>query len=202
MESFVENRSRNAVIKRMIELGLIANRVEILPSKRRKSNKNQGSVGSEDESSGNDSSDSDESSTRDTRKVKVTVKTTKKAKGGASKLKQASSRPLNEIKINVADVQRQIDELEESIKVHFPWIQESLNDAAEDADENDDLTDPSDGVPIVPFSVAQKEALDNIQFKKILLSLGLQEPIKEMVSKFGKKTQMSQKCATDVKCSE
>lgn len=188
MESFVENRSRNAVIKRMIEIGLIANRSEILPSKRRKSNKNAASIGSEDESSGNESSDSVDSSTRDTRKVKVTVKTTTKAnntkrsKGGESKLKQASSRSLNEIKINVADVQRQIDEVDESIKVHFPWMQESLNDAAEDADDNDDLTDPSDCVPIVPFSMAQKEALDNIQFKNILLALGLQEPIKEMVS--------------------
>lgn len=185
MDSFVENRSRNSVIKRMIELGLIAERSEILPSKRRKSNKNKPSNDSDDGSSDSDSNDSDGSSSNDTRMVKVTVKTTKhskKSKDKPTKQKQASSRKLNEIKINVADVQRQITEIDEAIKVHFAWIQESLNDAAEDADDIDDLTDPSDGVPIVPFSMAQKETLEHEQFKKILLSLGLQEPIKEMVS--------------------
>lgn len=186
MDSFVENRSRNAVIKRMIELGLIAERSEILPSKRRKSNKSKPSNASDDdESSGSDGNDSDGSSTHDTRKVKVTVKTTKnstKTNGKTSKQKQAPSRKLNEIKINVTDVQDRIAGIDESIKVHFAWVQESLNDAAEDVDDADDLSDPSDGVPIVPFSMAQKEALENTQFKNILLGLGLQEPIKEMVS--------------------
>lgn len=186
MESFVENRSRNAVIKRMIELGLIAERSEILPSKRKKSNKNKTSIESENESSDNDSDDSDDSTTPDTRKVNVTVRTTKKtikkSKEMALKQKQATSRSLNEITINVADVQRRINEIDESMKIHFAWVQESLNDAAEDADDIDDLSDPSDGVPIVPFSMSQKEAIENIQFKEILLGLGLQEPIKEMVN--------------------
>lgn len=187
MESFVDSRSRNAVIKRMIELGLIAERSEILPSKRKKSNKSQPSNGSDNETSDSDSNDSDESDVRDTRKVHVTIKTAQQSKKSKKiKQKQASTRQrLDDIQINVADVQRQIVDIDESLKQHFAWLQESLNDAAEDAAaaaDDDDSDDPNDGVPIVPYSMAQKEALENPQFKNILLGLGMHEPIAEMVS--------------------
>lgn len=187
MESFVESRSRNSVIKRMIELGLIAERSEILPSKRKKSsNKSRqpSSNMSDGETSDSDSnSDSDGSDKRDTRKVRVTVKTTKNSKKSkkAQQNKAAATRHrLNAIQMNVADVQRQINDIDESVKEHFAWLQESLNDAAEDAAADDD-DDPNDGVPLVPYSSAQKEALENPQFKSILLGLGLQEPVAEMV---------------------
>lgn len=185
MESFVESRSRNSVIKRMIELGLIAERSEILPSKRKKSSKKSQpkSNGSDNETSDSDSNDSDDES--DTRKVRVTIKTAQNSKKPKKiNQKQTSTRQrLNEILINVADVQRQIVDIDESLKQHFAWLQESLNDAAEDAaaDDDDDSDDPNDGVPIVPYSMAQKEALDSSQFKNILLGLGLHEPIAEMV---------------------
>lgn len=185
MEVFGDTRSKNAVIKRMIQLGLIAERSEILPSRRKKSKKSMPSNGSDSESGDSDTEDSDAGDTGDTRRVKVTirnVKNSKKSTEKVSKQKQPPTRQLAEIKINVDDVKRQITEIDESIKVQFAWIQESLNDAAEDADDNDDLSDPSDGVPIVPFSMAQKEALENSQFKNLLLGLGLQEPIKDMVN--------------------
>lgn len=185
MEVFGDTRSKNAVIKRMIQLGLIAERSEILPSKRKKSKKSMPSNGSDSESGDSDTEDSDAGDTGDTRRVKVTirnVRNSKKSTEKVSKQKQPPTRQLAEIKINVDDVKRQITEIDESIKVQFAWIQESLNDAAEDADDNDDLSDPSDGVPIVPFSMAQKEALENSQFKNLLLGLGLQEPIKDMVN--------------------
>lgn len=185
MEKFVDSRSRNAVIKRMIELGLIAERAEILPSKRKKSNKSQPSQASGYETSDSDSdSESDDGNSLDTRKVKVTVKTARNSTKSKNKSnsKSAPVRKLNEIQINIADVQRQMLEIDDNLKVNFAWLQESLNDAAEDADDQDDNDDPSDGVPLVPFLSAQKEALENQQFKRLLLALGLQEPQKEMVS--------------------
>lgn len=184
MESFVDSRSRNSVVKRMIELGLIAERSEILPSKRKKSKKsNQQSSTQSDNESDNSDDDSDGSDEHDTRKVRVTVKTTKKSKK-VKPNKAAPRQRLNAIQMNVTDVQRQIGDIDENLKQHFAWLQESLNDAAEDAADadDDDSEDPNDGVPIVPYSMAQKEALENAQFKSILLGLGLHEPIAEMVN--------------------
>lgn len=60
MESFVDKRSKNATIKRMIELGLIAERSEILPSKRKKSRKSQANTEGDSDGSGSESSDSDD----------------------------------------------------------------------------------------------------------------------------------------------
>lgn len=184
MEVFVDKRSKNATIKRMIELGLIAERSEILPSKRKRARKSQSNTEGDGSGSDSDSDASDDSDTHDSRPVRVTIKTTKRSKEKPSKSKQQQARQLAKITLNVAEIQRQVSKIDESLKAHFEWIQESLNDAAEDADENDDSSDPSDGVPIVPFSMAQKEALENDQFKKLFQSLGLQEPVKEMVSCF------------------
>lgn len=180
MQVFVDKRSKNAIIKRMIELGLIAERSEILPSKRKRARKSQGNT--EEDSSGSDSDASDDSDTHDSRPVRVTIKTTKTTKAKPSSSKQQPVRQLPKIMINAAEIQRQVAEMDENLKAHFGWIQESLNDAAEDADEIDDLSDPSDGVPIVPFSMAQKEALESVQLKNLFHALGLQEPVKEMVS--------------------
>lgn len=191
MESFVESRSRNSVIKRMIELGLIAERSEILPSKRKKSSKKSqpSSNASNNETSDSDSNsdDSDGSDERDARKVRVTIKTAKNSKKSKNAKQNRAAPPrqrLNAVQMNVADVQRQIDGIDESLKQHFAWLQESLNDAAEDAAaaDDDDCDDPNDGVPIVPYSMAQKEALESPQFRNILLGLGLHEPVAEMVS--------------------
>lgn len=189
MESFVDSRSRNSVIKRMIELGLIAERSEILPSKQRKSKNSRPSNGSDNDTSDNDSdsSDSDGSDEHDTRKIRLTIKTarnSKKSKQSKQKSASIARQKLNDIRINVAEVQLQIVDINDDLKQHFDWLKESLNDAADDvnADDDDDDDDPNDGVPIVPYSMAQKDALENPQFKKLLLALGLHEPIAEMVS--------------------
>lgn len=185
MEAFVHQRSRNAVIKRMVQLGLIADRSEILPSKWKKSKKNRPTTGSE--SSGNDGSDngdssendSDESDRVDTRPVKVTVKTVA-SKKSKQKEKQKSIRSVSKVSLNVAEVQRLLSELNGDLKESLEWIQESLNDAADDFEEISE--DADDGVPLVPFTGAQRDAFENEQFKAILRALGIQEPVQEMVS--------------------
>lgn len=181
METFVDKRSKNATIKRMIELGLIAERSEILPSKRKRSRKSQPNEEGNSSGSGSDSNDSDDDDDAlDSRPVKVTIKTTKKPNAKTSKPKQQPKRDLPKIMLNASEIKSQITEIDDDLKTHFDWLKESLNDAAEDADDGD-LSDPSDGVPLVPFSMTQKEALANPQFKKLLQILGFQEPIKEMV---------------------
>lgn len=170
MEAFVDTRSRNVVIKRMIQLGLIADRSEILPSKRRKALKSAQTPNS-DESSDDDIAES--------RPVKITIKNVKTKK--ATKPNPiATVRKVNTIPLNVSAVQQLISELDENIKENLEWIQESLHDASEDAEDASE--DPDDGVPLVPFTASQREAFENEKFKEFLLALGFQKPISQMVN--------------------
>lgn len=179
MELFVDSRSRNAVIKRMIELHLIADRSEILPSKRKKSRKSMPSNDSGNSDSSDDDNSDDENT--DTRRVKVTVKTVAAKKAKSKPSNASAPRKLSKVALNVADVKRILSEVDDDIKQHFEWIQESLNDAAEDVEETDASEDPDDGVPLVPFTVKQKDAFDNVKFKELLTALGLEQPDKTVV---------------------
>lgn len=178
MEEFMENRSRNAVIKRMIQLGLIADRSEVLPSKRKKSK----SVPDGSDNDDSDESDSSEGSgsEADARRVKVTVKHVKnRNKASAPKSTTAAKRKIGKHSLNFAEVRQLVDELKESEEESLIWIQESLNDAAEDAEDASE--DPDDGVPLVPFAAEQREALEKPKFLELLKALGFQEPVKDMV---------------------
>lgn len=142
MDIFVDTRSRNVVIKRMVELGLIADRSEILPSKRKKSHKSRPTNRSDDES-GSDDNDSDDSDSVDTRKIKVTVQNVRSSKVKARKPEAPHKSII--ATLNVADVRRIASAIDGNVKEHLEWIQESLIDAAEDADDVDDADDSNDG---------------------------------------------------------
>lgn len=147
MEEFVDTRSRNAVVKRMVEIGLIAERSEILPSKRKKSSgKSQPANRSDDESGSDGDGDSDDSDATDTRTVKVTVKNVRsKATAKAKPAKPDATRKPAKPSLDVAKLRRIAAELDASVKEHLEWVQESLNDAAEDAEDVDDDEDTNDG---------------------------------------------------------
>lgn len=55
------------------------------------------------------------------------------------------------------------------------------------------------GIPLVPFLVAQKEAFENAKFKELLIALGMQEPVKEMVFIFRMKSFLSHNIKMDLK---
>lgn len=148
MEEFFDTRSRNAVIKRMVEIGLIAERSEILPSKRKKSSgaKSQPANRSDDESGSDGDGDSDDSDATDKRTVKVTVKNVRsKATTKAKPAKPDATRKSAKPSLDVAKLRRIAAELDASVKEHLEWVQESLNDAAEDAEDVDDDEDTNDG---------------------------------------------------------
>lgn len=182
MEEFIEARSRNAVIKRMIQLGLIADRSEILPSKRKKQSKSAAGDfenDSEDDDVGSNSSDESGSET-DTRRVKVTVKHVKNRKTpNVPKVAKGSEKTITKNPLNYGEVQKLIDGLKEKEEDSLAWIQESLMDAAVDAEDVSE--DPDDGVPLVPFTAAQREAFENPKFLELLKALGFQEPLQGMV---------------------
>lgn len=163
MKSLLHKRSENSVITRMIELGMIANRSEIQPVKRK---------GVEESTHINISDDIEEDSY-----VSDAIATL----GKGDKTPKQKSKPIRKKTHIVDDIYSKIQEMDDDLKEHLTWIQESLNDAAEDFDYDEDSTDPQDGVPLVPYSMAQKQALENKQFKTLLVSLGLQEPLQSVV---------------------
>lgn len=187
MEEFSDTRTRNAVIKRMLELALIADRSEVMPSKRRKSKKSAGgrednhSEGDDDDDDdgdqSGDGSDSDEEEAPRA-KIKVTVKNVKGKKQAVAAKPVKRSAP--KIAMDVTEVQRLMATLNDDDKENLEWLQESLNDAAEDAEDASE--DPDDGVPLVPFTAKQREAFENDVFIDLLKALGIQEPVKDMVS--------------------
>lgn len=146
----------------MIEIGLIATKDEILPSKRKKAAK----------TARNNDSDSDDETVResvdmDRRPVKNVSK--QKAKKPASSNKS----------LNVAELRSLLDSLDADLRPVLAWIEQSLNDAADDIDDEDPSDDPDDCVPLVPFADDQRSAIETDDFQHILKCLGFQKPASE-----------------------
>lgn len=162
MEVFDKKRSKKAVAKRMVQLGLIADESEILPSKKQKKPKRfeheQHERRSENETS-SDGSSSDESENE----------------ASSSKRRQEVSRKLGaSFQIKQKEALSLRNELEETFREGIDWIIESLTEAADDFEQVSDELD--DAIPIVPLVDSQKEALENPQFQRLLTSLNLIEP--------------------------
>ncbi|KAL7020730.1 hypothetical protein ACKWTF_011627 [Chironomus riparius] len=161
MEVFKGKRSKKAIVKRMIQLHLIADETEILPPKKsRKKNHEDGDSerqSESDERSESDESDNDDNNSRIGRNSQ-----------------QSMSVSRSNYQISQRDVTNYRIELEESLKEAIEWIIESLKEAAEDFEEVSD--EISDAIPIVPYTESQKMALDNPQFQGLLRSINLIEP--------------------------
>lgn len=174
IQGLFEGRSKNAIVKRMIALGLIADRSEILPKKVKKSNKNTKSKarnGDSDTESNDDSSDD--------RTDRITAKRQKNS-SKPKKAKIPSKRSAVRVPFKLDHLKSLLSELDDKLKSVLPWLQESLSDAAEDMEETP--SDEDNGIPLVPFTIDQSNAMDDENFKFFLTALGIQPPIEQMVS--------------------
>lgn len=156
-------RSKNFIIEHMIRLGLIADRSEILPSQRRRAKKSK-SAASGSESQGSDADA--EHAEYGEGQAKFTTKNIP-----ATKRKASTKKPLNYVQIST-----HITELELNYQAVLVWLEESLNDAAEDLINDGPAADPDDCVPLVPFTGDQREAMECTEFQALLIELGLQPP--------------------------
>lgn len=176
---FTGTRSRNAVIKRMIELGLIADRSEVLQRNRRKAKSKR--KNSDDDENDRSSEESDDDVTNgEMRPVKIVDKRNAHSRNNREH-KPAQARSTR-ITLNVAEVRKFLGELSEDMQANVEWICESLSEAAEDAEDGSE--DPDDGIPLVPVSSEQRDALNDLAFQMFLKSLGLQSPVQNMVRCF------------------
>lgn len=169
MEDFMGTKNRNAIIKRMIEIGLIAERAEILQKNIRKSNATAGNDSDEE------MDDYDENAIEDIRPIKIVSR-----RKNLSTKKYKNHTKLNTHKINIQEIRKYMGELNEDLRDNLDWVCESLNDAATDAEDCSE--DPDDGVPLVPFSSKQRDALEDDTFRKLLLAVGLQIPAQNAVN--------------------
>lgn len=119
MEVFDKKRSKKAVVKRMVQLGLIADEFEIMPMRPKKGRKER-----------HDSSSSSSEEDYFDRPREAIQRTSRY---------QVNDREISSFRV----------ELEESLKEAIEWIIESLNEAAEDFEEpSDELTDAIPLVPV------------------------------------------------------
>lgn len=150
----MEGKSRNAIIKRLIELGCIADKSEIVPVRGSKKSAPQHFGGGERSSSEDNSESEGEEEVNRGRP-------------------EPPKRKLNKTKLSIVGVKSLLAEIDESFKEAIEWLIESFKEAKDDLDEE---SNPEDGVPLVPFMGAHHDAMDNQQFQKLLKSLGIEEP--------------------------
>lgn len=166
MGALTLKRSKNFVVNKMVELRMIADRSEIMPAKKKRSKKSN----NPEPSDNSDESDRSENDHNDTTAPKP--KSKKKNANTASKSRPAKPKINKSLDLN--KLRDLIAALSIELQPVLLWIEESLNDAAEDMTE-DISDDPDDCVPLVPFTRDQCEALGNSDFKAILKGLGFQE---------------------------
>ncbi|XP_039444112.1 protein timeless homolog [Culex pipiens pallens] len=184
-DEFVGVRSKQAIVKRMITLGLIADKNEVKPPKKSRSEKaaENGFEEGGDGMSGEDSmSDSDSGSDGENggpavsqqKQAKPTrPKPVKQSKPAAAAQKKRA--PPTKTTLNAKSVRGILSEVEESMKEAIEWLAESFTEACDDYDPS--LEDPDDGVPLVAVMQSHQEALKNGQFGRLLRELGVAEPV-------------------------
>lgn len=158
-EAFVEKYNKNNIIKRMLQLHLIADRSEIVPKKKGRQSKKKGNTEFDEEGEFNEEEGS--------------------RPRNPNKKSKPKKRTINKSPIDVPSVQSLINQLKDDFEEAITWLHESLKDASEDIDQTED---EEDGVPLVALGSAEKDAMENTDFHKLLLALGLQPPIEGMES--------------------
>lgn len=173
MAEFEERRNRQQIIKRMLQLHLIADKSEILPAKKpskgkRKQNEEEAGMELELE-------EGVEGEPRFARQPKAALARGKNnAKSKPKPRRVRTPLDVGTVRALIAQVSAS-ETLQEAIE----WLRESLHDASEDSEEPGE---DDDGVPLLPLLEVQKDAMEQQDFQKLLLALGMQPPIVGMES--------------------
>ncbi|XP_065358652.1 protein timeless homolog [Calliphora vicina] len=173
LDEFGERRNKQAIIKRMLQLHIIADKSEILPQKprKRKSKKQM-----ENEEGG----EHDEYEFMEEPELDEADRPSSSRQSKAKKPTKAKPRKIVRTPLDVGTVRALLGQIDaDKYQEAIDWLKECLDDAAEDtelAEEEDD------GVPLVPLQELQKEAMEDDNFKKVLVALGIQPPVFGMES--------------------
>lgn len=182
-------KSQRMIVSRLVFLGCISGKAQVVPPKKQASKKKNGVAAEEED----DDADEFEFAQRDdgTSFLKRKVKPKKQP----SKAKQ--SKPMRKAAkrtINVATAQELIKQLTEQqgLGDALEWLKEAFEDVAEDLQDAD--VDQEDAIPLVPIMADQRAAIENAEFKTLLREFGMQEPLEEMVRIFCPAAPSSRNC--------
>ncbi|XP_036673902.3 protein timeless homolog isoform X1 [Drosophila suzukii] len=171
VHEFAERRSKQQIIKRMLQIHLIADKSEILPAKKErgkgKAKKQLPEIGGE----GDEYDFAEEPMLEDSGYRKPTAKP--KSKPKKAQKRQVVRTPLDVGTVKALIAQVNADKFQSAIE----WLQECLQDASEDTEE---AVEDEDGVPLLPLMADQKDAMEDGDFQKVLVALGMQPPIAGM----------------------
>ncbi|XP_037891579.1 protein timeless homolog [Glossina fuscipes] len=168
LDDFEGRRNKQQVIKRMLQLHLIADKSEIMPEKpkRAKSKKKQNSeiedFDAEEELTEGISQNGEVLQNRNRKPAKPRKHKTVRAPLDIGTVKSLLS---------------QVDQ--DTNQEALNWLRECLDDAAEDIEEP---SEEDDGVPLLPLQEIQKQAMEDENFQKLLLAFGVQPPVLGMES--------------------
>ncbi|XP_037818705.1 protein timeless homolog, partial [Lucilia sericata] len=175
LDEFAERRNKQAIIKRMLQLHIIADKSEILPQKPRKRKSKKQMENGEEEGGEHDEYEFMEEPTFDGTDRPSTSRQSKAKKPAKAKARKIVRTPLDVGTVRALLGQVDAEKYQEAID----WLKECLDDAADDTDEP---AEEDDGVPLVPLQELQKEAMEDGDFKKVLVALGIQPPVFGMES--------------------
>uniref|UniRef100_A0A1A9Z728 TIMELESS_C domain-containing protein n=1 Tax=Glossina pallidipes TaxID=7398 RepID=A0A1A9Z728_GLOPL len=162
LDDFEGRRNKQQIIKRMLQLHLIADKSEIMPEKPKKA-KSKKKQNPEIE----DFDIENEHAERPRNGQGLQARHLKPAKPKKHKTVRA---PLD-----VGTVKRLLSQVDqETYQEALDWLRECLDDAAEEIEEP---SEEDDGVPLLPLQEIQKQAMEDENFQKILLAFGIQPPI-------------------------
>ncbi|XP_060645851.1 protein timeless homolog [Drosophila nasuta] len=158
---FGERRNKQQIIKRMLQIHLIADKSEIIPVKEKKSKgKSKNQQQSDNESGGEDY---------------MEEPMFENAISKPKKVAKAKPRQIVRTPLDIGTVRALISQVDmEKYQLAIDWLKESLEEASEDIEE---AAEDEDGVPLLPLQEVQKEAMEQSEFQKMLVALGLQPPI-------------------------
>ncbi|EDW97197.2 protein timeless homolog [Drosophila yakuba] len=167
VNEFGERRTKQQIIKRMLQIHLIADKSEILPAKKGRGKGKSKKEQPEMEGEGDEYDFAEEPMFEE--------QGYKKPK---AKPKKAQKRHVVRTPLHVGTIKALIGQVDsEKYQSAIEWLQECLQDASEDTEE---ATEDDDGVPLLPLMQDQKDAMEDADFQKVLVSLGMQPPISGM----------------------
>ncbi|XP_067623915.1 protein timeless homolog [Eurosta solidaginis] len=187
VNEFADRRTQRQIIKRLIQLHIIADKSEIMPKKQRKrkskkkpENTQESEVEDEDEFMEEPQFGEMPSTSKaalEQLKKQEQLKNKKKKKNKIA----APPKPMKPVKrkivrtpLDADNVSGLIAQLIEKYQGAIDWLKEALEDAAEETEEPNE---EDDGVPLLPLQEIEREAVEDKDFQQLLVALGIQKPL-------------------------
>ncbi|XP_066149968.1 protein timeless homolog isoform X2 [Euwallacea fornicatus] len=165
-------RPKNRVVEKLLVMGLIRDKKEVHKKRSRQGRKSDRA--NSDRSSQSDVSDDENSQSQPSSSVgtpaqnrpkKGTAKKQKSKKETVARFAPASKTKIAEILIKISG-----EEMRESLE----WLKESLGDAIEDYE-----VENNEGIPLVPVMDYAETAMESLEFQQLLKALGVCPPYDE-----------------------